>query len=321
MSLLNWGLVLLLSCLWGSCFIFAEVLLEELPPFLVAFLRVSVTLPVLVLFCVARRQRFPRDLPTLGSLAVMGVLNNVVPFTLIGYAQLTITGGLAAVLNSVTAFFSVVVAAILLRDEPLTANRLAGILVGIAGVVVVVGVQHVLQVSVADFGQVLMLCAGLSYALAAAWGKMRLKGLPEAVTATCMLAFSAAILGPMTLLAGDFGEFRLSTQIVVCVIGLSIFGTGGAYLLYFRILHSAGASNLMLATIIVPIVATALDALVLSQFLKAREIAGFFVILAGLVVLDGRLLRRLRGRGAGPAASPAVSPPGAGGPGRQPPGE
>lgn len=293
MSLLNWGLLFLLACLWGSSFFYIEVLLEEgMPPMLIVFLRVSVALPFLALYCLARRERFPTDLPTIGSLALMGLINNALPFSLIALSQTTITGGLASILNSTTAFFAVVVAAIFLRDEPLSPHRVVGVLTGIAGVAVIVGLGNILLFSVSDTGQLLMICSSISYAFSAVWGKIKLRGVPGGAAAIWMLGFATLMLTAVVLHTGDFAAFRVSVKIALCVVGLSVFGTGLAYLVYFRLLRSTGASNLMLVTVIIPVVAASLDALVLAQFLKAREIVGFLVILAGLAILDGRLVRR-----------------------------
>ena len=211
---------------------------------------------------------------------------------LIAYGQVTITGGMASIINANTAFFGVLVAAIFIANERLKWHRLLGVIVGVSGVVIVVGPAELRSLDVASIGQLAVILATLSYAFASVWGKLRLQGYDGAVTALCTSLCATILMLPLMFFTEGVPQFALTAQLWLVAIGLGVIGTGGAYLLYFRILSLAGASNLMLVTIIVPIFAVTLDALVLGQWVERIDLLGFAIIAVGLIVMDGRLLKK-----------------------------
>ena len=293
MSKQAWSLLLLLSAIWGASFLFIEMALVALSPASLVFCRVLIGAMTLGFVIMVTRRALPKQASFWFSTFVMGAINNVIPFTLIAYGQVTITGGMASIINANTAFFGVLVAAIFILNEKLSAHRFIGVIIGVSGVVIVVGPSELSQFDLTSIGQLAVILATLSYAFASVWGRLKLQGYDSIVTAFATTLSASLILGVYLLLTQSFPVFDVTISLVIVAIGLGMIGTGYAYMIYFRILALAGASNLMLVTIIVPIFAVTLDAIFLSQWVSVREMLGFCVIAIGLAVMDGRVLSYL----------------------------
>lgn len=287
-----WALLLLLSAIWGASFLFIEMALVAMGPVTLVFFRVLIASFALGLYVFIRRLPVPKAPQFWGAVMVMGLLNNAIPFTFIAYGQLTITGGMASIINANTAFFGVIVAAIFLANERLSLRRLVGVIIGVSGVVIVMGPAELLRFDIAQLGQLSVVLATLSYAFASVWGRLRLQGYHGTVTAFCTALCATASLLVVMLISEGVPHFEMTPSLWIVALGLGVIGTAGAYMLYFRILALAGASNLMLVTIIVPIFAVSLDAIILRQWVTTSEIIGFGVIACGLAVMDGRLFSR-----------------------------
>ena len=227
----------------------------------------------------------------------MGVLNNLAPFCLIAWGQLSVTGGMASILNANTAFIGVLVSALFLKTEPLRVNRVAGVIIGVSGVAVAIGVNPLSGETGSVWGQLAIVLATLFYALAGVWGRVRLSSY-QAVQGACgMLLCSAVLSVPLALLLSGQPSVSLLQSahlgtLVVLILGIGLLGTAMAYPLYFKVLELAGASNLLLVTIIVPVFALSLDALLLGQLVSWSAMAGFGLVAFGLSVMDGRLYHR-----------------------------
>lgn len=293
MSKQAWSLLLLLSAIWGASFLFIEMALVALSPASLVFFRVLIGAMTLGFVIIVTRRALPKQASFWLSTFVMGAINNVIPFTLIAYGQVTITGGMASIINANTAFFGVLVAAIFIVNERLSAHRLIGVIIGVSGVVIVVGPSELSQFDLTSIGQLAVILATLSYAFASVWGRLKLQGYDSIVTAFATTLSASLILGVYLLVTQSFPVFDVTISLVIVAIGLGMIGTGYAYMIYFRILALAGASNLMLVTIIVPIFAVTLDAIFLSQWVSFREMLGFGIIAIGLAVMDGRVLSYL----------------------------
>ena len=294
MSKQAWSLLLLLSAIWGASFLFIEMALVALSPASLVFFRVLIGAMTLGFVIIVTRRALPKQASFWLSTFVMGVINNIIPFTLIAYGQVTITGGMASIINANTAFFGVLVAAIFIVNERLSTHRLIGVIIGVSGVVIVVGPSELSQFDLTSIGQLAVILATLSYAFASVWGRLKLQGYDSIVTAFATTLSASLILGVYLLITQSFPVFDVTISLVIVAIGLGMIGTGYAYMIYFRILALAGASNLMLVTIIVPIFAVTLDAIFLSQWVSVREMIGFCIIALGLAVMDGRVLSYLQ---------------------------
>jgi drug/metabolite transporter (DMT)-like permease len=293
MTLHEWALLAVLSVLWGGSFFFVGVAVKELPPLTIVVLRVA--LAAIVLCVVARMMRTP--IPRTGrdwrAFLAMGLLNNVLPFVLIVWAQTRVASGVASILNATTPLFTVVVAHCLTSDEKLTIGRVIGVVVGFGGVAIMVGGVAIESLDVDVFAQVGILLAAMSYACAAVFGRrFRAMGVPPLVTATGQLLASSIILIPAEFIIDRPWTYACpSTEAVLAVAGLAILSTVLAYIVYFRILATAGAANLSLVTFLIPVTAILLGLCVLHESLQPKHVLGLVLIGIGLACVDGRLLR------------------------------
>ena len=288
----DWLRIVALGFLWGSSFLYAEILLRYLNPLMIVFLRVGLAGLTLLVICLMKRHRIKLTGNDLVNIGVMGALNNVIPFSLIVWGQQTTTGGLASIINASTAFFSILLAALFIPQERLTWNRIAGVLIGVVGVAVAVGPANMLQVSENDIGKYLILLATISYAFAGVWAKLRMQNLPSLISATGMLVASALLMLPLLFVTDTFQVSSIDVYVFFLSFQFAVICSVFAYLLYFKILETTGAGNLLICTIIVPPSAILLEVLVLDEVIGMRELAGLLIVTVGMVVLDGRLLRR-----------------------------
>ncbi|MDR6952413.1 drug/metabolite transporter (DMT)-like permease [Ancylobacter sp. 3268] len=298
MGALDWGLLVLLSMIWGGSFFFGKIAIAEIPPLTMVLSRVAIGAAVVWLIARMRGISMPFSLPLVGAMAVMALLNNVIPFSLIAWSQQHIPSGLSAILNAATPLFTVLVAQAFTRDEKLTAGRLVGVLLGFGGVAVMMGPAllgrlggHELPAQVAAIG------ATMSYGLSAVYGR-RFRGLPPLGVAATQLTLSSLLLLPAVLTIDAPWRLPLpSPHVIGALIGLGVLSTGIAYIIFFRILGRNGATNISLVTFLVPVSAVLLGALVLGEALEPREFIGFALIALGLATIDGRPARLLFRRG------------------------
>ena len=291
----GWFLLLSLSVLWGGSFFFAEVALAELPPLTVVALRVVLAAAILLGVAKLSGYALPRSIDGWRPYFVMGMLNNALPFSLIVTGQTFIPSGLASILNATTPLFAVVVLAVA-GDERLSGRTLAGVVTGFTGVVFIAGGGTSLTVESAP-GMLCCIGAAASYGLAAWWGKRRLGGSRPLLSSTCQLVSSSIVMFPVALLVDRPWDLPMpGVETLLSVAALAVLSTALAYLLFFSVLVRAGPTNVSLVTLLVPVTAVMLGVLVLRETLSVRDVVGAAVIGAGLLVLDGRLVRRVIGR-------------------------
>ncbi len=300
MSLRAWIYLLLLSSFWGASFYFIEVGLEHLTPVWLVSLRLITGAVCLYVWLRLSAVSLPADRVFWRDCLVMGVMNNLAPFCLIAWGQLSVTGGMASILNANTAFIGVLLSALFLKTEPLRLNRLAGVFIGVTGVAVAIGVNPLSGETGSVWGQLAIVLATVFYALAGVWGRIKLSAYQPVQGACGMLVCSALLSVPLALVLSGQPSFSLFEAgqlgtLVVLVLGIGVLGTAMAYPLYFKVLELAGASNLLLVTIIVPVFALSLDALLLGQLVGWSALAGFGLVAFGLSVMDGRLYSRRSG--------------------------
>ena len=287
----DWLMIICLGTLWGSSFFFVELLLEMLSPFLIVYLRVALAAILLLFILLIKQVKVTLNVSLIFNLFIMAILNNVLPFLLIAYGQQTVTGGLASILNANTSLLTILIAPLLIPSEKLSFNRVGGAIIGICGVIIAVGYENIFQIYENNLGKYLILLATLSYALASVWAKLRLDGVPALISATGMLTGSAIILTPIAFFY-NFDELaNLSLSAFSMSALFAILCSVLAYIIYFKILESAGASNLLVCTVIIPPSAILLNSLFLNQAVSQPEIIGLLIIIVGLIVLDGRYIK------------------------------
>ncbi|WP_413990592.1 DMT family transporter [Labrys okinawensis] len=293
MSPLEWGLLLALSVLWGGSFFFTHIAIGALPPFTIVTLRVGFAAFILAAVLPLFGLRLPADARIWAAFLGMGLLNNVVPFCLIVWGQTHIASGLAAILNATTPLWTVVVAHVATAEERMTGNRLTGVLIGLAGVALMIGPELLRGLGTDILAQFAVLGAAVSYAFAAIYGRrFRRMGVPPMVTATGQVSASALVLAPVCLAVDQPWALTMpSFTVWAAILGLAALSTALAYILYFRILTTAGATNLALVTFLIPVSAIVLGVLVLGERLQVKHFVGMAVIGLALAAIDGRLLR------------------------------
>ena len=291
----TWLLLILLSVLWGASFFFAGVALRELPPTTVAFVRVFLAAALLFPFFKFRGGILPSSLAGWMPFFIMGLFNNIIPFSLIFAGQLRITSGLASVLNATTPLFTVLVLAGF-GDERLIARRIAGVLIGLVGVIVLRG-PGIVQSESQTIGVLLCLGGALSYAFSGLWGRRNLIGVAPLTSSTCQLITSSVAMAIIAALVDRPWQLPMPGAATwAALIGLAALSTSLAYIVFFTILARSGATNVMLVTLLIPVTAILLGVLVLGEPLTAREVAGAFIIASALLVIDGRVLGWVRRR-------------------------
>ena len=292
MSAADWAKLLLLGAIWGGSFFFARIAVAEMHPLTLVLFRVLIAAAALHVYLLALGPSFRLALPLAGSFFVLALVNNVLPFSLIFAGQTAMGAGLAAVLNSTTPFWTILIANAVTADEKLSVNKVAGVLLGIAGVAAMVGPGIVASLGGPVWAKFAMVGASLSYAVALVFSR-RFKKVPPAIVATGQLTASTIIMIPVVLLwSGPSGLFAASAPVWTAVFALALVSTAFAYILYFSIIGSAGATNASLVTLVVPVSAILLGFVFLGERLELFEVGGMLLIGLGLVTIDGRVFRR-----------------------------
>jgi len=282
-------MLLLLAAVWGGSFFFGEVALSEVPPLTITLHRVVWAVPILAVIVFYKRIAVPRSPRIWSAYLVMGALNNAIPFSLIFWGQTQIESGLASILNGTTAMFAAVVAGLLLADEPLTAKKIIGAVLGIVGVAFIMGPSALTDFNPSNLAQLAILAATLSYAFAGVWGKTALAGKPPLMNALGMLVGSTLLMIPIVLVFDGPPSLELSADVWGALLGMAALSTALAYVLYFGILVRAGTANLLLVTLLIPPFAIGLGALFLDEHMGPEAWIGFAIIAFGFAVTDGRL--------------------------------
>lgn len=290
MELREWSLLLILSIIWGSSFLFMGILVKELPPLTITALRLSIA--ALILNLVSAPKKFP-----FREFLILGMTNNTIPYILILWGQIYVASSLASILNSTSPFFTSILAHFLTEDEKLTRGKLVGVTIGFSGTVVMLG-PDVLRSNHDLIGQLMILSGALCYSYATVFGrKLYGMGLSAEAIASGQLTAAALTALPLALvLDNPWTLSKLSPRAWVSLIGLSILSTALAYLIFFRILESSGATQVNLVTLLIPVTATFLCTTILGEELEDRHLLGMAVILLGLSIVDGRLPEWLRRR-------------------------
>ncbi|MBS22441.1 MAG: ABC transporter permease [Rhodobacterales bacterium] len=289
-----WILVCLLGLCWGSSFIFFEILLEDLPPVLVVYLRIVIAALIMLPFVIRQLIHLTNFKKNIFNLGIMGLLNNVLPFTLIAIGQQTTTAGLASILNANTAFLTIIIASFFIPNEDLKLRRLIGVIIGILGVIIAVDISDIFSDKIDGYGEFYILIATISYAFAAIWGKIKLNNLLPFVSAAGMLMASTILMTPLIIIKYYEILFDIKLFTFFIAVIFSTFCTVFAYVLYFKILDGAGAGNLLLSTILIPPIAIILEILFLNNRIELFELIGMMITIAGLLFLDGRIVQLIR---------------------------
>jgi len=297
MGAAEWGMILTMSLLWGGSFYFFKILVAELPFLTIVAARTGIGGLALLLFLLWRREslRIPAGL-ALGFLG-LGLLNNVIPFWLTAFSETRISSGLAAVLNATTPIFTVLFAHVLTKDQKMTWHTGLGAVFGFIGTAILIDPNAVMGLAQGDFlGEGASLLAGVSYALAAILGQ-RYAGVAPMTLAAGQVLAAALISVPLALIFEQPWTLPMpGVPVWAALLGLALLSTSFAYVLYFRVLTTAGAMNISIVALLVPVNALFLGWLLLDEVVTLTSLAGMAVIGIGLACIDGRPLKWLRAK-------------------------
>ena len=289
----DWVQLFFLSILWGGSFFFSKVALVELKPFTVVFGRVFIAAIALNIVVRATGHRLPTSLKMWVSFFVMGGLNNLLPFSLIFWGQTQISSSLASILNATTPVWAVLLAHFLTTDERLTPNRISGVIFGMIGVLFMIGFDALQGLGSDVIAQLAVVGAALSYACAGIYGK-RFKETPAIVTATGQITATTLMMIPIVIIFDKPWLLPMpGSNAWEALLGLALLSTALAYIVYFRLLSSAGATNLLLVTFLIPVSAILLGTIILGEQLDIQHVVGMGFISLGLIAIDGRLFGKI----------------------------
>lgn len=293
-DLRDWGLLVLLSVIWGGSFLFVGIAVKDLSPLVIVMARVVIAAAALLPLLVLYGGELPSGRASWTAVAGLALLNNILPFILIVSGQTMIASGLASVINATTPLFGTAFIA-LAGGERIVARKVLGIAIGIAGVAVLKGAT-IFDAGGQSLGILLCLAAAASYGLGSLWAKKTLHGIPALSAATGQLLISS---GVMLVLGFAFDNpatlFKASGATWAALLGLALVATSFAYIIFFRVVARAGPANVLLVTMMIPLSAIIMGYAVLNETLELREIIGALIIIGALVIIDGRALAFLRG--------------------------
>ncbi len=290
MPLRYWVLIILLGAVWGCSFLFNAILIREISPLWVSAGRVTIGAIICWLFFLGTRKPLPRDWRLYPQFLLLGILNYAIPFALFPYAEMTVASGIVGVINGMTPMTTVIVSQLWPGGEKATWNKSIGVLVGLAGAIILASPSFGEGASAQIVGLLAALGATVCYALTLNYAR-RFKDVDSTVTASASLTGAALVSIPAALL---FTGMPVITRIETwgALFGIGVFSTSFSFLLVYWLLPKVGATNLSLNTFITPISAILLGVLVLHERFQAVHIVGIVVIFLGLVFIDGRLVRR-----------------------------
>jgi drug/metabolite transporter (DMT)-like permease len=293
MTAYEWSLLLLLSAIWGGSFYFFAILIKEIPVFTIVFFRVFLATAALWLVVLARKLKPPKSGVQWKNYFIMGLINNVIPFSLIVWGESKVAPGLAAVLNATTPFFTVLIAHAFTANERLSWNRLTGALIGLLGVAALVGVDSIKLLGGDLIMQLAIVLAAVFYGFSAVWAR-RFSNMPPIVNAASQTAASSVMLLPLMLVFDHPWALQMPSNLALfSQLALALLCTAVAYILFFTILKRAGSTNISLVTFLVPISAIILGAALLNEQITLNHTLGMAVIGIGLALIDGRIPAKL----------------------------
>jgi drug/metabolite transporter (DMT)-like permease len=298
MNRADWLILGTLALIWGGAFFFIGVAVRHVPPLTYVLLRLSIAAAAMWLFLRLKGRSVDLPRSVWGSIRLLALLNNALPFALFGWSQTHIASGLASILNATTPIWGVLVAHFLTHDERMSPRKIAGVLLGFGGVATMIGPSLLSSLGSSALAQLACVTASLSYALAAVWARrFRKMGVSPLSVTTGQLTAGAAIMLPIALLVEQPWTRAFPPLTAIgAIVALALLCTAFGYVLYFRLIETSGATNALLVTLLVPPVAILLGGLFLGEHLATQDFLGLALIALGLAAIDGRLLSFLARR-------------------------
>jgi drug/metabolite transporter (DMT)-like permease len=288
----EWFIFLALGVMWGSSYLFIKLAVDSFGTFTLIAFRLLIGAAFLWLVVVMSRQTLPRDRKIYGHLLVMAIINITIPFTLITWAEQSVDSALAAIINATVPLFVLVIAPMFLPEEPIRVNGVVGLAVGFMGVVLIVS-PGLTSADGNPLGELALLGSSLTYAIGNVYNRRNVRGLAPLIPAVFQVTFALLIVGGLALvLERPWETAQPDAQAWFSVIWLGIFGSGMAYLVYFRLLGRWGATRTALVAYLLPVVGIVLGYLVLQEPIGPSLLAGTALITVGVALVNGRWGRR-----------------------------
>jgi drug/metabolite transporter (DMT)-like permease len=288
-SRIDWLLFVLLGFMWGSSYLFIKIGVDAgLPPFTLITLRLGIGFMLLATVVLIAREALPRDPKTYMHLIVMGAVNIAIPFSLITWAELTVDSALASILNAAVPLFVIVIAAIFLRDERITLNRLAGLAVGFVGVAILVGFDPADITRNDAAGEIALVGSTISYACGAVYARRNIHGLRPMIPALFQVGFALVMVLVLAFTFERPLQVGMTPTAMLAVIWLGVLGSGVAYLVFFRILGRWGATRTSMVAYLLPVYGIALGGFVLNEPIDIRLLIGTALIIGGVALVNSR---------------------------------
>lgn len=283
MDLGSWIVLGLLGLIWGSSFLFIKVGVAEVSPaWLVAGRLIAGTLFLLAVLR-WRKESLP-DRRLWPALAVTTFFNSTFPFLLIAWGEQWVASGLAAILNATTPLFSVVIASSV-GDERISWQKVGGILIGFVGVIILIGAD-LQEITQHTLGEVAIVVASASYAVGALFARRWLQGSRAVPLATGQLLLGVLMITPLALPPANRPAIMPSLPAIGSIAALGLFGSGLAYVLYYRLISTVGATRTLIVTYIIPVTALLWGWLLLDETLTIKTLAGMGLIISGILLVN-----------------------------------
>jgi drug/metabolite transporter (DMT)-like permease len=292
MNRADWLILATLALIWGGAFFFIGVAVRHVQPLTYVWLRLTIAAAGMWVYVGVRGEKLGLPRQVWGSILLLALLNNALPFALFGWGQTHIASGLASILNATTPIWGVVVAHFLTHDERMTPRKIAGVLLGFGGVATMIGPSLLSSLGTSAIAQLACVTASLSYALAAVWARrFRRQGISPLSVTTGQLTAGALVMLPVSMIVDQPWTHPFPPLTAWgAIVSLALLCTAFGYVLYFRLIATSGATNALLVTLLVPPVAILLGGLFLGETLAPQDFAGLALIAFGLAAIDGRLL-------------------------------
>jgi drug/metabolite transporter (DMT)-like permease len=292
----NWLVFLGLGFMWGSSYLFIKLAVDDFGTFTLVALRLAVGAALLWVVIRLAGQELPRERRIYGHLLVMACVNIVIPFALITWAERSVDSSIAAIITAAVPLFAIVIAPLILHDEPIRVNGVIGLAIGFGGVVVLV--SRNLGAAGSDItGELALLGAALSYAIGAVYSRHNMRGVRPMIPAVFQVTFAMLIAGTIAIVFEHPWDARPDAQAIFSIAWLGLLGSGLAYLANFRLLAAWGATRTTLVAYVIPVVGIVLGFAVLNEPIDIRLLIGTGLVVGGVALVNSRYgRRRLFGR-------------------------
>lgn len=284
---------MLLAALWGPSFLFIKIAVADIPPLTIAFGRSIVGAIFLLLVLLLQRKSLPEERRLWRSLALMALIHNALPNVLFAWGEQYIDSALASILNGTTPLFTIILAHYFVQGDRLTPAKVGGVLLGFGGLVLLIVPSLSSGVQGTALGLLAVTVASASYGVANVYARNHLRGLPSLVAPATQLTLAALYTLPLALVIDRPGQLPPpSPASLAALLALGLFGTGLAFLVYYRLLETAEPTYLSMVTYVIPIFGVILGVVVLDEQLTVYALAGFALILTGVMIVNGVFNRR-----------------------------